>query len=205
MQATYCSAPFQLSSRRNLADAKWLLFLTEDSVDSFFAGINVPFDCEFLVARPTAAGVSLYEVFRVAEGTRLNDAYFGRWSSSSGLVATQSSIYKRRGDLQGTVINAVAVDVSGSASLPEPRNAFCFCDGHCGHFQGLNQNSASLRLLCVSNNSSKHTYVSLDSPPFLSELSQFRSLGIPTIHILAILFLVFPHFFFHSTSSMLIC
>jgi hypothetical protein len=112
LQTTLCS--FQLSKRRNLAEAKWLLFLTEGSVDSFFTDIDVPFNCEFLVARSTAAGVSLYEVYRVAEGMRLNDVYFGRWSSMSGLVNIQSSIYKRRGDLQGTVITAVTVDVSGS-------------------------------------------------------------------------------------------
>jgi hypothetical protein len=64
------------------------------------------------VARPTAAGVALYEVYRVADGMPLNDIYFGKWTFMSGLVTVQSSMYKRRGDLQGTVIKAVTVDVS---------------------------------------------------------------------------------------------
>jgi hypothetical protein len=90
------------------------LFLTEGNINSFFTDIYVPFDCEFLVARPAAGSVSLSEVYRVADGMPLNDIYFGRWSSMSGLINVQtSSIYKRRGDLQGTVINAVTVNVSG--------------------------------------------------------------------------------------------
>jgi hypothetical protein len=92
------------------------LFLTEGNINSFFTDINVPFNCEFLVARPTAASVSLSEVYRVADGMPLNNIYFGRWSFISGLVNVEASIYKRRGDLQGTVINAVTVDVSGSTS-----------------------------------------------------------------------------------------
>ncbi|PNF31848.1 hypothetical protein B7P43_G08911 [Cryptotermes secundus] len=40
----------------------------------------------------------------------LNDIYFGRWSFMSGLINVETSIYKRRGDLQGTVINAVTAD-----------------------------------------------------------------------------------------------
>jgi hypothetical protein len=90
------------------------LFLTEGNINSFFTDINVPFNCEFLVARPAAASVSLSEVYRVADGMPLNDIHFGRWSFMSGLVNVQTSIYKRRSDLQGTVINAVTVDVSES-------------------------------------------------------------------------------------------
>jgi hypothetical protein len=92
--------------------AKWLLFLTDGKVGSFFDDINVPINCEFLVARTTTASVVLYEVYRVADGKPLNDVYFGRWRPVSGLDSVQTTIYKRRGDLQGTVINAVTADVS---------------------------------------------------------------------------------------------
>jgi hypothetical protein len=105
---------FQLSKRQNLARAKWLLFLTEGNVHNFFADINVPFNCEFLVARLTKAGVSLFEVYRVEQGKPLNDIYFGRWTLMSGLVSVKASIYLRRRDLQGTVIRAVTADVSQS-------------------------------------------------------------------------------------------
>jgi hypothetical protein len=104
----------QLSNSQNLARAKWLLFLTEGNVDNFFADINVPFNCEFLVARLTKASVSLFEVYRVAHEKPLNDIYFGRWTLMSGLVSVKASIYLRRSDLQGIVIKAVTADVSQS-------------------------------------------------------------------------------------------
>jgi hypothetical protein len=86
--------------------------LTEGNIGSFFADVNVPFNCEFLVARVNTASVSLYEVYRVAKGKPLNDIYFGRWTPLSGLVTAEESIYRRRYDLQGTVINAITADVS---------------------------------------------------------------------------------------------
>lgn len=85
--------------------------MTEGNIGSFFADMNVPFNCEFLVARVTTSSVTLYEVYRVAEGRPLNNIYFGRWTPLSGLVSVQESIYRRRGDLQGTVINAITANV----------------------------------------------------------------------------------------------
>lgn len=73
--------------------------------------MNVPFNCEFLVARMATTSVSLYEVYRVADGKPLNDIYFGRWSPQSGLVSVEANIYSRRGDLQGTVIKAITANV----------------------------------------------------------------------------------------------
>jgi hypothetical protein len=93
-----------------------LLFLTEGNVDNFFADINIPFNCEFLVARPTKNSVALFDVYRVARGKPLNDIYFGRWTLMSGLVIEKASLYLRRSDLQGTVIEAVTADVSQSSA-----------------------------------------------------------------------------------------
>lgn len=106
----------QFSNRQNIARAKWLLFLTEGNVDNFFADINIPFNCEFLVARPTKNSVALFDVYRVAHGKPLNDIYFGRWTLMSGLVSEKASLYVRRSDLQGTVIKAVTADVSQSSA-----------------------------------------------------------------------------------------
>lgn len=106
----------QFSNRQNIAEAKWLLFLTEGNVDNFFADINIPFNCEFLVARPTRNSVALFEVYRVAQGKPLNDIYFGRWTLMSGLVKEKASLYQRRSDLQGIVIRAVTADVSQSSA-----------------------------------------------------------------------------------------
>jgi hypothetical protein len=118
-----CSVPFiylcvlsQFSNRQNLARAKWLLFLTEGNLDNFFADIYVPFNCEFLVARLTKNSVALFDVYRVALGKPLNDIYFGRWTLISGLVIDKASIYLRRSDLQGTLIQAVTADVSQSCA-----------------------------------------------------------------------------------------
>jgi hypothetical protein len=106
-----------LSKSQKLAESKWLLFLTDGNISSFFADINVPFNCEFLVARHEAMSVTLYEVYRVADGKPLNNVYFGRWTLMSGLGDVPASIYMRRKDLQGTVINAVTVTVSKDNSL----------------------------------------------------------------------------------------
>jgi hypothetical protein len=105
----------QVSRRQNIAQAKWLLFLTEGNVENFFADMYIPFNCEFLVARPTKNSVALFEVYRVAQGKPLSDIYFGRWTVVSGLVSPKASIYRRRSDLQGTVIQAVTADVSQSS------------------------------------------------------------------------------------------
>jgi hypothetical protein len=123
LRVLICVVPFiylcvlsQFLNRQNIAGAKWLLFLTEGNVDNFFADINIPFNCEFLVARPTKNSVALFEVYRVAHGKPLNDIYFGRWTLMSGLVSQKTSLYLRRFDLQGIVIKAVTADVSQSSA-----------------------------------------------------------------------------------------
>jgi hypothetical protein len=48
--------------------AIWLLFLdTNTSLEQFFTNINIPFDCQFLVARPKSGRVIvLTEVYGVS-------------------------------------------------------------------------------------------------------------------------------------------
>jgi len=48
--------------------AIWLLFRdTNTSLEQFFTNINIPFDCQFLVARPQSGRVIvLTEVYRVS-------------------------------------------------------------------------------------------------------------------------------------------
>lgn len=102
---------FQYSMKNNMAGATWLMFLTTDSIPSFFADIDVPFNAEFLVASQGAKRIILYEVYRVAKGMSLNDPYYSAWTTKSGLTRMPDSIYKRRGNLQGLVIKAVTGDV----------------------------------------------------------------------------------------------
>ena len=51
-----------------MSDFRWLLFLdTNTSLEQFFTDINIPFDCQFLVAQPQSDHVIvLTEMYRVS-------------------------------------------------------------------------------------------------------------------------------------------
>jgi hypothetical protein len=67
--------------------AIWLLFLdTNTSLEQFFTDINIPFDCQFLVAQPQSDHVvALTEVFRVSPTHLLQTYRFGNWTAGGGL------------------------------------------------------------------------------------------------------------------------
>ena len=91
-----------------MSDANWLLFLdTNTSLEYFFTDINIPFDCQFLVAQPQSDHVVvLTEVYRVRPTLPLQTYRFGNWTVGGGLTWPSEGLYKRRNNLQGAEIKS---------------------------------------------------------------------------------------------------
>jgi hypothetical protein len=103
-----------LTQETQVSRAIWLLFLdTNTSLDQFFTGINIPFDCQFLVAQPQGDhAVVLTEVYRVSPTLPLQIYRFGNWTAGGGLTWPSQGLYKKRNNLQGHVIHAAHMSVS---------------------------------------------------------------------------------------------
>jgi hypothetical protein len=102
-----------MSSKLHLSDFFWLLFLdTNSSLEEFFTDINVPFDCQFLVAQPEHGhGVALTEVYRVSPTLPLQTYRFGRWTAAGGLTWPSQGLYRRRNNLDGISLRLGALKV----------------------------------------------------------------------------------------------
>ena len=96
--------------------AIWLLFLdTNTSLEQFFIDINVPFDCQFLVAQPQSDHVVvLTEVYRVSPTLPLQTYRFGNWTAGGGLTWPSQGFYIRRKDLKGLTIQTTRQSVMGN-------------------------------------------------------------------------------------------
>ena len=107
-----------------MSDASWLLFLdTSTSLEQFFTDINIPFDCQFLVAQPKSDHVVvLTEVYRVNPKLPLQTYRFGNWTAGGGLTWSSESLYKRRNNLQGALIKAGVKGVKGVKCRDIPFN-----------------------------------------------------------------------------------
>ncbi|XP_021923388.1 probable glutamate receptor [Zootermopsis nevadensis] len=88
--------------------AIWLLFLDKNSsLEEFFTDINIPFDCEFLVAQPEDDhAVGLTEVYRVSPTLPLQTYRFGNWTPARSPTWPSTNFLLRRSNLQGCVIRA---------------------------------------------------------------------------------------------------
>jgi hypothetical protein len=86
---------------------------TNTSLEQFFTDINIPFDCQFLVAQPQGDhfGV-LTEVYRVSPTLPLQTYRFGNWTAGGGLTWPSQGLYRRRNNLNGNVIQVTRRDVS---------------------------------------------------------------------------------------------
>jgi hypothetical protein len=86
----------------------WLLFLdTNTSLEQFFTDINIPFDCQFVVAQPQSVHVvGLTDVYRVSPTLPLQTYRFGNWTADGGLTWPSQDLYRRRNNLQGHIIRA---------------------------------------------------------------------------------------------------
>jgi hypothetical protein len=97
----------------HLSHAVWLLFLdTNTSLEQFFTDINIPFDCQFLVAQPQSDHVvMLTEVYRVSPTLPLQTYRFGNWTAAGGLTWPSQGLYMRRHNLQGIVLRVAVNNV----------------------------------------------------------------------------------------------
>jgi len=83
---------------------------TNTSLEQFFTDINIPFDCQFLVAQPQCDHVVvLTEVYRVRPTLPLQTFRFGNWTAGGGIAWPSQGLYSRRHNLQGIVLR-VAVN-----------------------------------------------------------------------------------------------
>jgi hypothetical protein len=100
--------PFlQVSAAGRFSGARWLVF--SDAV-SPFVSLNVPFDCELLVAQWDGAVARLSEVYRVSPEQSLKVLHFGDWSPDSHKNWPSGGLYRRRTSLEGRVIKTAILD-----------------------------------------------------------------------------------------------
>jgi hypothetical protein len=100
---------------RESSRAIWLLFLdTSTSLEQFFTDINIPFDCQFLVAQPQSDNVVvLTEVYRVSPTLPLQTYRFGNWTAGGGLTWPSQGLYTTRKNLNGITMHAAQLRVMG--------------------------------------------------------------------------------------------
>ncbi|XP_069696795.1 glutamate receptor U1-like [Periplaneta americana] len=104
-----------------VSSAVWLKFLQQRSLSEFFRGKDVPFNCEFLVARRDySGGYALLEVYRITPNSSLQTYQFGNWSSAKGLDTSNVTFYDRRNSLSGTVLTTA---IPKTSPLKEPKFA----------------------------------------------------------------------------------
>ncbi|XP_067007002.1 glutamate receptor ionotropic, kainate 5 [Anabrus simplex] len=100
----------------------WLLFLqnsSRDSIDSFFGAVDIPFDCEFVVATVHGLLIELWEVFRVSRDHSLEVSRWGNWSKKHGLQYPSISLYRRRNNLRGLVFAAFGINYQPFTMIDE--------------------------------------------------------------------------------------
>jgi hypothetical protein len=69
---------------------------TNTSLEQFFTDINIPFDCQFLVAQPQDDDVVLLkEVYSVSPTLPLQTYYFGNWAPGGGLACPSQGLYRK--------------------------------------------------------------------------------------------------------------
>jgi hypothetical protein len=102
-----------LTQERQVSGAIWLLFLdTNTSLEQFFTDINIPFDCQFLVAQPQGDHVFvLTEVYRVSPTLPLQTYRFGNWTAGGGLTWPSQGLYRRRNNVQGLLLRIGTLEV----------------------------------------------------------------------------------------------
>ncbi|KAJ4434324.1 hypothetical protein ANN_22881 [Periplaneta americana] len=73
-----------------------------------FEDVNIPFDCEFLVAEFNGAkNVILTELYRISPSFTLQRNRYGKWTPHGGLVLANDVLYRRRNNLQGLLFRTL--------------------------------------------------------------------------------------------------
>ncbi|PSN36474.1 Ionotropic receptor 175 [Blattella germanica] len=89
---------------------RWLMFLPSViSTDNFFTDLNIPYDCEFIVVQQLNNSedqqILLTELFRFSPNLPLQKHVVASWSKKK-FTWTQTSLLKRRGNLQDVTLRA---------------------------------------------------------------------------------------------------
>jgi hypothetical protein len=88
---------------------------THSLLENFFTFIDIPFDCEFLIAcREDDGFINLTEVYRVNTTGPLQTHRFGNWTPHGGLFGPELGFYQRRNSLQGLALKTTVRSVSVS-------------------------------------------------------------------------------------------
>jgi hypothetical protein len=114
-------------SKVNFSHAVWLMFLeTSSKLEDLLASIDIPFDCEFLVARQEDDHViNLAEVYHVGTGRAIQTYWFGNWTPNSGLTWPKLGFYQRRNNLQGLVLKTTVRAVRVRFTLKQVWTFYC--------------------------------------------------------------------------------
>ncbi|PSN41923.1 hypothetical protein C0J52_06811, partial [Blattella germanica] len=67
----------------------------------FFNDVEIPYDCQFLVAQPRDNYIILTELYRVATNFSLQSNHYGYWTPEEGLTWPELTYYQRRSNLFG--------------------------------------------------------------------------------------------------------
>jgi hypothetical protein len=101
-----------LAEKIQLSSIVWLLLLdTYSTLEKLFLDINIPFDCELLVALQEDDHIVLTEVYRVSHAYPLQTYHFGNWTAVRTLISPTVGFSKRRNDLQGLVLKTGTINV----------------------------------------------------------------------------------------------
>jgi hypothetical protein len=87
------------------------MFLNVSSLEGVLDHINIPFDCEFLIAQQGEDGVILTEVYKIGTGQQILNNYFGFWTSKLKFRFPSTDFYSRRSSLYGLPISAATIEV----------------------------------------------------------------------------------------------
>lgn len=122
----------KVSVARKFPGARWLVLT--DAI-SLFASLNIPFDCELLVAQWDGAVVHLSEVYRVSPEQPLKVLHFGDWSLGSSKNWPIGGLYRRRTSLDGRVIKTAILD-DGTYVFFRRSGSSVTLGGYIGHIWG---------------------------------------------------------------------
>jgi hypothetical protein len=86
-------------------------------LEDLFADIDIPFNCEFLVAYAEGDLVTLTEVYRMRSDHPLQTYRFGNWTSHGGLTWPSVSFSQRRNNLQGIKLKVGHLEVRFSYAV----------------------------------------------------------------------------------------
>jgi hypothetical protein len=95
-----------------LSNGTWLLYLEFlPNLDELFTDVDIPFNCEFLVAYPEGDLVNLTEVYRLSADHPLQQYRFGNWTPHGGLTWPLVGLSQRRNNLQRIKLKVGYVEV----------------------------------------------------------------------------------------------